>query len=216
MSQTYSKGDRRYQSCGSQVTNDDEKGENGSIYLRFSLKSFFKRVQGLEPADYQARVNFTTWFLHQTAVHPEFCAHVVFTDECTFSGEGILNIHNYHVRANGSPCAIRSRSYQRRFAVNIWVGIVHDHLIEPYLRPTRLNEDSYLVSLQEVLPELLNHVPLPIRRRMWFQLDGAPAHCSVNARNAPNIMYPGRWIGRGDPINWPARSPDLSCLYFSL
>ncbi|GFW06265.1 uncharacterized protein TNCV_37401 [Trichonephila clavipes] len=23
-----------------------------------------------------------------------------------------------------------------------------------------------------------------------------------------------RWIGRGGPVNWPARSPDLSCLDF--
>ena len=56
-----------------------------------------QRVQGLEPADYQALVNFTTCFLQQTAVDPNFCPHVLFTDECTFSCEGILNIHNYHV-----------------------------------------------------------------------------------------------------------------------
>ena len=99
MSQTYSKGDRRYQSCGSQVTNDDEKGENGSIYLRFSLKSFFKRVQGLEPVDYQAQVNFITWFLQQTAVDLDFCAHMLLVGECTFSGKDILNIQNYNAWA---------------------------------------------------------------------------------------------------------------------
>ncbi|GFU50622.1 uncharacterized protein TNCV_235841 [Trichonephila clavipes] len=28
--------------------------------------------------------------------------------------------------------------------------------------------------------------------------------------------YPRRWIGRGGPVNWPACSPDLSCLDFFL
>ncbi|PRD18050.1 UNVERIFIED_CONTAM: hypothetical protein NCL1_62174 [Trichonephila clavipes] len=28
--------------------------------------------------------------------------------------------------------------------------------------------------------------------------------------------FPGRWIGRGGPVNWPARSPDLSYLDFFL
>jgi len=28
----------------------------------------------------------------------------------------------------------------------------------------------------------------------------------------PNYRFPGRWIGRGGPQNWPARSPDLSPL----
>lgn len=173
-----------------------------------------QRVQGLQPADYQARVNFSTWFLQQSAADPDFCAHVLFTDECTFSREGILNTHNYHVWSNENPHTIRPRSFQQRFSVNIWAGIVHDYLIGPYLLPTRLDGESYLVFLQEVLPELLNHVPALIRRRMWFQHDGAPAHFSVDVRNALNIMYPGRWIGRGGPIRWPPRSPDLSCLDF--
>ncbi|GFS78266.1 uncharacterized protein TNCV_3172211 [Trichonephila clavipes] len=33
---------------------------------------------------------------------------------------------------------------------------------------------------------------------------------------ALDTAYLGRWIERGGPINWPARSPDLSCLDFFL
>ncbi|GFU60264.1 uncharacterized protein TNCV_4249611 [Trichonephila clavipes] len=51
---------------------------------------------------------------------------------------------------------------------------------------------------------------------MWFQHDGAPAHFSSDMRCALDTAYPGRWIGRGGPVNWPARSPDLSCLDFFL
>ncbi|GFU46809.1 uncharacterized protein TNCV_434851 [Trichonephila clavipes] len=51
---------------------------------------------------------------------------------------------------------------------------------------------------------------------MWFQHDGAPAHFSADVRSALDTAYPGRWIGRGGPVNWLARSPDLSCPDFFL
>ncbi|GFW23133.1 uncharacterized protein TNCV_3802331 [Trichonephila clavipes] len=63
---------------------------------------------------------------------------------------------------------------------------------------------------------LLQSVPDNIKTRMWFQHDGAPAHFSADVRSALDTAYPGRWIGRGGPVNWPAHSPDLSCLDFFL
>ena len=50
------------------------------------------------------------------------------------------------------------------------------------------------------------------RGHMHFQLDGAPPHFTSEVRNFLNYCFPGRWIGRGGPHNWPARSPDLSPL----
>ncbi|GFW72948.1 uncharacterized protein TNCV_830711 [Trichonephila clavipes] len=51
---------------------------------------------------------------------------------------------------------------------------------------------------------------------MWFQHDGVPAHISAVMRSASNTAYPRRWIRWGGSVNWPARSPDLSCLDFFL
>ncbi|GFY12348.1 uncharacterized protein TNCV_284511 [Trichonephila clavipes] len=51
---------------------------------------------------------------------------------------------------------------------------------------------------------------------MWFQHDGAHAHFSADVRSALDTTYPGRWIGRGGPVNWPTLSFDLSCLDFFL
>jgi len=47
---------------------------------------------------------------------------------------------------------------------------------------------------------------------MYFQHDRAPPHFSRKVRNFLNYRSPGRWIRRGGPHNWPARSPDLSPL----
>jgi hypothetical protein len=59
-------------------------------------------------------------------------------------------------------------------------------------------------------------VPLAASQRLWFQHDGAPAHYGEDVRPWLNATYPGRWIGRGGPIAWPPRSPDLTPMDFSL
>ncbi|GFT81858.1 uncharacterized protein TNCV_4336941 [Trichonephila clavipes] len=63
---------------------------------------------------------------------------------------------------------------------------------------------------------LLQSVPANIKACMWFQHGAAPTHFHADVRSALDTTYPGLWIGRGGPINWPASSPDLSCLDFFL
>ncbi|GFV76517.1 uncharacterized protein TNCV_4727371 [Trichonephila clavipes] len=96
-------------------------------------------------------------------------------------------------------------------------GHSRDHLIGPYILPDRLTGPRYLIFLEQVLPDLLDsaHVTAATRTSMWFQQDGAPAHFSISVRNHLDATCGERWIGRGGPVNWPSRSPDLSCLdYF--
>ncbi|GFX08071.1 transposable element Tcb1 transposase [Trichonephila clavipes] len=112
--------------------------------------------------------------------------------------------------ALNNPHSTRPRDMQQRFTVNVWVGIVGDSLLGPYILPPRLDSHKYLVFLQEVLPELLTDVSAPIRRRMWFQQDGAPSHYARHVREHLDRTFPNRWIGRGGPVAWPPRSPDLS------
>ena len=105
---------------------------------------------------------------------------------------------------------------QHRYTVNVWAGIVHNQLIGPYILPERLTGNVYNIFLEEVLPGLLENVPLGIRRRLWFQHDGAPAHYDLNVRRFLDQQFPNRWIGRGGAVSWPPRSPDLTPLDFFL
>ena len=57
---------------------------------------------------------------------------------------------------------------------------------------------------------------MAVRERMWIQHDGAPHHFSVDVRKHLSAVFPGRWIGRGGPIPWPTRSPDLNPLHYFL
>ena len=77
-----------------------------------------------------------------------------------------------------------------------------------------LNSMHYYNFLARALPELMEDVPLPTRQRMWFQHDGTPAHFSRPVRRFLNRQFAEKWIGRGGPIPWPARSPDMTPMDF--
>ena len=46
--------------------------------------------------------------------------------------------------------------------------------------------------------------------------DGAPPNFSCFVTDVLNERFPDAWIGRGGPVPWPPRSPDLSQLHFFL
>jgi len=103
-------------------------------------------------------------------------------------------------------------NFQLRFSVNVWCAVLDDQLIGRFILEGRLTGEAYLRFLQEEVPRLLEDVPLNKRGRMYFQHDGAPPLFSREVRNFLKYRFPGRWIGRGGPYNWPARSPELSPL----
>jgi hypothetical protein len=72
--------------------------------------------------------------------------------------------------------------HQHQFSINIWAGIVSDHLLGPHMLPTHLTGNDYLQFLREKLPVELEDVPLTVQQKMWFQHDGAPAHYSLHVR----------------------------------
>lgn len=175
-----------------------------------------QRVQALLPRDFPLRTNFCQWFLRKLAVDPLFGSKILFTDESAFSKNSIRNFHNKHFWAEENPHKIKETHYQDQFSVNVWIGIIGDYLIGPFFLPERLNGESYRRFLEDILPILLEDVPIFTRSVMWFMHDGAPAHFSVQARNYLNQNYHNRWIGRGGPREWPPRSPDLNSLDFFL
>ncbi|GBO45353.1 hypothetical protein AVEN_14866-1 [Araneus ventricosus] len=87
----------------------------------------------LEASDYPLSVDFRQWFLQ-----PDFPAHLLFTDEATFTQEGVFNMRNTHVWATKNPLAVRSNVFQKHFSVNVWTVFVND----PSLAHTSYQRDS--------------------------------------------------------------------------
>lgn len=59
--------------------------------------------------------------------------------------------------------------------------------------------------------DLLDDVPLHLKRNMFFQMDGGPTHWGIQTRQWLNQEFPERWISRGSLLSWPPRNPDLNC-----
>ena len=158
-----------------------------------------QRVQALFPDDHQHRQTYCQWLLSKVNSDPEFVSNILFTDEARFTRDGVVNVHNTHVYAHENPHEIIAGHHQQQWGINLWAGIVGGHLIGPYMLEGNLNASKYLAFLQEVLPGLLEDVPLQTRREMWYQHDGAPPHFGTQVRDHLNSVYPGKWIGRGVP-----------------
>lgn len=174
------------------------------------------KVQTLLERDYQPRIDFCNWFMNKIRHDANFSKFVLFTDEANFDKDGIMNSHNMHIWDIDNPHGVTNRKTQHKFSLNVWCGIINDTLLGPVFLPPRLSGHSYLEFLRNTLPTLLDDVPLLILHRMIFMHDGAPAHFSTDVRTYLNTNYPLRWIGRGGPISWPPRSPDLNPLDFYL
>lgn len=176
-------------------------------------------VQGLEEQDPHRRIELCRWLLNGDIENAWFLKSILWTDESKFSREGITNFHNLHQWANkdNNPHWKKQVTFQRKFSVNVWAGVIGRTLIGPHFLPDNLNGDNYLEFLQNDFPALAEESGAPIfdtDREIIFQQDGCPAHWTLNVREHLHNSFPQSWIGRGGPIPWPARSPDLTPMDF--
>ena len=141
-----------------------------------------QRVQALQPGDYSSRMDFAWWYLQEKAADWHFAVSILFTDEAAFSLDSVMNYHNLHKWTDENAHVTHLHTAQWKFSVNVWAGIVGDCLLGPYIISERLNGSMYLTFLQEVLPKMLNYVPMPIRQCIQFQHDIAPACFSTGVR----------------------------------
>ena len=95
-----------------------------------------------------------------------FLNHVLFSDEANFANTGNVNWHNMHYWENENPRWMRTVPFQHPWSINCWCGIVSDLVIGPYFFKGRLTGQVYANFLQNVLPQLMQDVPLPARMNM--------------------------------------------------
>lgn len=63
---------------------------------------------------------------------------------------------------------------------------------------------------------MLKTTPIYICGWMWMQLDDASAYLNRLVKNDLDRQEPNKWIGRGGPQKWSAKSLHLTSLdYFS-
>ncbi|KAJ4442906.1 hypothetical protein ANN_04500 [Periplaneta americana] len=119
-------------------------------------------------------------------------------------------------RMKTNPRGTVPSHHQVRFSLNMRASIIGDRLVGPHVLVNRLTGQAYTNFLEKTIPHVLEDTPLINRQHIHFLHDGASAHFSRTARRYLDRRFPDRWIGRGGPIAWPPRSPDLNPLDFYL
>jgi hypothetical protein len=170
--------------------------------------------QELNENDFNRRILFCQWMISKLDHEPNFLQYVLFSDEATFHNNGFVNRHNFHYYDNTNPHFTRFIDHQHRWSLNVWGAVLGPYVIGPYFFDGHLNSQMYSDFLNNYFYELLEDVPLHIIANMWLQHDGAPAHSAHRVQEFLNGQFPNRWIGRGGPVLWPPRSPDITPLDF--
>ena len=187
------------------------------VLRKYRCRSFKIQLhQELQPHDFYARQDFCMWDINKIEQVESFPMRVSFSDKTTFHRNGYVNRHNCHYYADENPHAMRMINHQQRWLLNVWGGILGEHLLGPYFIDGHLNGNSYLRLPCDDLDDLLENVALAARRQIVFQHDGAPAHNSRIVREFLDETFPDSCIGRGGTVRWPPRSPNLTPLDFFL
>lgn len=93
----------------------------------------FTKVQKLEPRDWLPRQRFCARVLQNFIRDPLFIPRVLWTDECTFTRDGVFNAHNYHYYDYENPHLTWDSKSQYRFKFNVWAGVTDDQLVSKSL-----------------------------------------------------------------------------------
>lgn len=162
--------------------------------------------QKLYDADADRRSEFCTRIIDMSNNDPALVRKFVFSDECNFELIGRVNKHNIHYWGRHNPNIVHETPVKTA-SLTVWAAINFNGLMSYKIMRETMNGERYCQILNE------NVVPILTAQghaTWFFQQDGAPPHYSVEARRILDERLDGRWIGRRGPIEWPARSPDLT------
>lgn len=174
---------------------------------------------GLKPGDTDKRLTYCRWLLNQPVRN---LSHTVIVDEANFYLSGKVTSSNVRKYApkNAPPRDFVYDTPNSRGKLIVWMAVVgNNDIIGPYFFPGNVNARAYIqVINDELVPALTRRFGLQGNgaiRRVWFVQDGAPAHTARLTHDRLQQLFPGRVVGKGHPVEWPPRSPDLTpCDFF--
>ena len=179
-----------------------------------SLKPFKSQfVQKIYDEDMQDRVEMCRILIPMLEDN-DTREDVFFSDEATFHLNGSVNKHNVRYWCETNP-NVTIETVMHSPKLNVWCALSKNRLIGPFFfDDDTVNGESYLAMLKSFfIPEVRK---LKKVRAIIFQQDGAPPHFATDVRQFLDQQFPNRWIGRGGPVRWAPRSPDLTPLDFFL
>jgi hypothetical protein len=77
-------------------------------------------------------------FYHWLQTNLQLLRLILFTDEATFTHNGINNTRDSHRWCHDNPHGTAETTFRCRFLVNVWCGIIDDMLIGPFILDDRI------------------------------------------------------------------------------
>ena len=168
------------------------------------MKPYIPRlVQALHDGDQDRRVQFAEEFLDRVAADDTFINRIWWSDEASFKLNGHINRHNCVFWCADNPRVVLEKEINLP-GVTVWAAISPQGIIGPVFFDGTVTSQSYLEMLQTHLWPRIKDT------NDYFQQDGAPPHYGRIVRDWLDQNLRDRWIGRRGPMDWPARSPDLT------
>uniref|UniRef100_A0A669B5E7 DUF4817 domain-containing protein n=1 Tax=Oreochromis niloticus TaxID=8128 RepID=A0A669B5E7_ORENI len=171
-------------------------------------------LQHLNEDDPDRRTEFAQKTKQKLEQDPQFTQKILFSDEANFYVNGEVNKQNHRYWSDTNPHWMDHSKTVGTTKVMVWCGIWGTTIVGPFFINGNLKATGYLKLLHDdVFPSLCTEAgTFP----EFFQQDGAPAHYGCQVRAFLDEQFPGKWIGRRRPVEWPPRSPDLTPLDFYL
>ena len=95
----------------------------------------------------------SVWILcHWIKAHPELLSVILFSDEASFTRDGVNNLRNVHMWSHDNPHETSVTNFQRRFTVNVLCGVLGNKLIRPFVFDNNSTGNAYEVFLRNELP----------------------------------------------------------------
>ena len=183
--------------------------------LKKKLKMFPYKISFLQQLSTRVYGERLQWSQHcrtEMEVDPQYLSRIVFSDECLFHTNGVVNKHNVRIWGTSNPKVVEEVP-QNSEKVMVWCAMHKTKIIGPYFfRAPTVDTQAYKSMLRYYG---LNHIA-QLPGSPIFQQDGAPAHTSNATREYLTRKLGNQWISKRGPTNWPARSPDLTPLDFFL
>lgn len=168
-------------------------------------------LHALHDGDEDRRLEYAENFLDMVRQDETILDRIYWSDEATFKLNGHINRHNCIYWASENP-HITIQKEVNLPGVTVWAALASQGLIGPFFFEGTVNGHNYLNMLRtQFFPLVQNH-----ENDIYFQQDGAPPHYAREVREWLDNTFDGRWLGRRGPVEYPARSPDLTPLDFFL
>ena len=74
-----------------------------------------------------------------------------------------MNLRNLHIYSDENPRVIRSASFQQRFRLNVWAGILGITLIGPFIIEDSMRAEDYLNFVEDLVMPMLDNMSLQSR-----------------------------------------------------